>query len=45
MEELKKIYCLELEDPRLVPFIINVVYDVGEGTLLAWYVKVSIVLC
>jgi hypothetical protein len=32
MEELKEIYWLELEDPRLIPFNVNAAYAAGGGT-------------
>jgi hypothetical protein len=40
---LKKIHMPELEDPRLVPFIIDVVYAEGGGTPQGRYVKISII--
>jgi hypothetical protein len=36
---------LDLEDPRSVPFNIDVVYAAGGGTPHGMYVKVSIVFC
>jgi hypothetical protein len=38
-----KIYEHDLEDPRSVPFNIDVVYVVGEGTPHGRYVKILIV--
>jgi hypothetical protein len=42
-EELRKIHKPELEEPRLVPFNIDVAYATGEGTPRGRYVKISIV--
>jgi hypothetical protein len=44
-EELRKIHMPELEDPRFVPFNIDVAYAVGGGTPHGRYVKISIVFC
>jgi hypothetical protein len=33
MEELRKIHGLEVQDPRLVPFNVDVVYATGGDTL------------
>jgi hypothetical protein len=32
MEELRKIYGSEVQDPRLVPFDLTTVYAMGGGT-------------
>jgi hypothetical protein len=42
-QELKKIHGPELEDPRLVPFNVDVAYAMGGGTLHGRYVKIPIV--
>jgi hypothetical protein len=44
MEELKKIHRQKLEDPRSVPFNVDVAYAVGGGSPHGRYVKVSIIL-
>jgi hypothetical protein len=40
---LRKIHRPELEDPKSVPFIIDVAYATGGGTPHTRYVKISIV--
>jgi hypothetical protein len=45
MEELKKIHGPELEDMRLIPCNVDVVYAMGGGTPHGRYVNTSIVLC
>jgi hypothetical protein len=44
-KELRKIHEPQLEDPRLVPFNIDVAYAVGGGTPHGRYVKISIIFC
>jgi hypothetical protein len=44
LQELKKIYGPELEDPRSVPFNIDGAYAAVKGALLGRYVNVLIVL-
>jgi hypothetical protein len=44
-EELRKIHKPELENPRSVPFNVDVAYAAGGGTPHGRYVKVSIVFC
>jgi hypothetical protein len=45
MEDLKKIKGPEVEDPRLAPFNIDVVYAAGGGTPHGRYLKILVVLC
>jgi hypothetical protein len=40
---MKKIHGIELEDPRSVPFNVDVAYAAGEGTPHGRYVKISII--
>jgi hypothetical protein len=42
--ELRKIHGSQLEDPRLVPFNVDVMYATGGGSPHGRYVKISIVL-
>jgi hypothetical protein len=44
-QELKKIHGPELEDPRSVPFNVDVAYALGRGTPHGRYVKILIVFC
>jgi hypothetical protein len=44
-KELRKIHGPQLEDPRLVPFNIDVAYAAGGGTPHERYVKISIIFC
>jgi hypothetical protein len=43
IEELRKIHGPRLEDPRSVPFNVDVAYAAGGGTPHGRYVKISIV--
>jgi hypothetical protein len=44
-KELRKIHKPQLEDPRSVPFNIDVAYAAGRGTPHERYVKISIIFC
>jgi hypothetical protein len=42
---LRKIHGPQLEDPRSMPFNVDVAYATGGGTPHRRYVKISIIFC